>query len=107
MDGAACAFALGAATPAFGTALTVSLCAPLAKGAACAVAVAYATAAHSSALQWLPPAQTAGRAKPYLFSQCQAIHARSMLPCVDSPGTLTAFSSRRLLLLKQAYTLFS
>jgi leukotriene-A4 hydrolase len=100
VDGAACAFVLGAAIPAFGAALTVLLPAPLAKGAACAVAVAYATASDSSALQWLPPAQTAGRTKPYLFSQCQAIHARSMLPCVDSPGKALR-SSRKVRLLRQ------
>ena len=49
------------------------------------VKIEYATGAESTALQWLPPEQTAGKQYPYMFSQCQAIHARALLPCPDAP----------------------
>ena len=47
--------------------------------------VAYRTHPAAAALQWLQPDQTAGAA-PFLFTQSQAILARTWLPCQDSPG---------------------
>jgi aminopeptidase N len=49
------------------------------------VVVAYETSPEASALQWVAPEGTAGKRHPFLYSQCQAIHARSLLPCQDSP----------------------
>mmetsp|Transcript_18088 Transcript_18088/g.39423 ORF Transcript_18088/g.39423 Transcript_18088/m.39423 type:complete len:650 (-) Transcript_18088:66-2015(-) len=62
----------------------------------CRITVSYSTTKLCSALQWLPPSQTAGKEHPYLFTQCQAIHARSLVPCQDCCGvkmtyTATAF----------------
>jgi aminopeptidase N len=51
-----------------------------------AVRIEYRTAPDASALQWLEPSMTHGGKKPYLFSQCQAIHARSVVPCQDTPA---------------------
>ena len=50
-----------------------------------AVRIAYCTSPRAAALQWLAPAQTAGT-HPFLFTQSQAILARTWLPCPDSPG---------------------
>jgi hypothetical protein len=43
--------------------------------------IRFSCSPNSTALQFLDPAQTAGGQHPYLFTQCQAIHARSLVPC--------------------------
>ena len=50
------------------------------------ISIQYSTTKKSAALQWLPPSQTSGKQYPYLFTQAQAIHARSLVPCQDRPG---------------------
>lgn len=59
----------------------------------CRITIFYSTTNLSSALQWLPKSQTAGKKFPYLFTQCQAIHARSLVPCQDRCGVKMTYNA--------------
>jgi leukotriene-A4 hydrolase len=50
------------------------------------IVIEYETSPEASAVQWLAPAQTAGKTLPFLFTQGEAILTRSWVPTQDSPG---------------------
>lgn len=56
------------------------------------VQIGVSTTQDCTALQWLTPVQTSNKKHPYMFSQCQAIHARSLFPCQDTPDVKSTFS---------------
>ncbi|MDB5436117.1 MAG: aminopeptidase [Phenylobacterium sp.] len=45
-------------------------------------------------MQWLPPALTAGKHKPYLYSQGEPTNNRSWIPTQDSPGIRQTWTAR-------------
>uniref|UniRef100_A0A8B9GPL4 Leukotriene A-4 hydrolase n=1 Tax=Astyanax mexicanus TaxID=7994 RepID=A0A8B9GPL4_ASTMX len=85
-NGQAAKFELGAQHGFKGSPLEITLPFELSRGQHVIVEVEYETSPSASALQWLSPAQTAGKKHPYLFSQCQATHCRTMVPCQDTPS---------------------
>jgi leukotriene-A4 hydrolase len=74
-------FRLAEEDPILGRALAV-LIRPTTKN----INIYYETSPEAEALQWLSPQQTAGKKFPFLFTQSQAILARSWVPTQDSPG---------------------
>ncbi|MEO8431636.1 MAG: M1 family metallopeptidase [Acidobacteriota bacterium] len=85
---AAAPFRLGSRDAILGAPLTIRL-----PAGALRVRVAYRTSPNASGLQWLNPEQTAARTAPYLFTQSQAIHARSWIPLQDTPGVRQTYSA--------------
>lgn len=85
-NGQEASFSLGPKHSFKGAPLEITLPFDLSRGQHVIVEVTYETSPSATALQWLTPEQTAGKKHPYLFSQCQAHHCRSMVPCQDSPS---------------------
>ncbi|WP_245842493.1 M1 family metallopeptidase [Pontibacter ummariensis] len=58
------------------------------------VTIQYKTSPNAAALQWLNPQQTAGKKDPFLFTQSQAILARTWIPIQDSPGIRITYNAQ-------------
>ncbi|MBN3316293.1 LKHA4 hydrolase, partial [Atractosteus spatula] len=84
-------FSLGSPHRFKGSALEINLPFELSRGQHVIIEVSYETSPKASALQWLSPEQTAGKKHPYLFSQCQATHCRTMVPCQDTPSVKSTY----------------
>lgn len=82
-------FALDAPDPILGRALRIALGTEAER-----VRVHYRSSPEASGLQWLPPELTAGKRHPFLFTQSQAIHARSWVPLQDSPAVRFTWTAR-------------
>jgi len=81
VDSSSVEFKLDKPEPNLGSALSIPI-----KPSTRKVSIQYKTSPDAAALQWLPPEQTGGKRHPFLFTQSQAILARTWIPIQDSPG---------------------
>ncbi|WWD02391.1 leukotriene A-4 hydrolase/aminopeptidase [Kwoniella europaea PYCC6329] len=94
VDGKAVEYSLDSRLEVMGEALRVKLPKSLNKGESITIKITYSTTPQCTAVGWLEPAQTKSGKHPYLYSQAQAIHARSMLPCQDTPAVKASYEAK-------------
>jgi len=84
-----CSYSFGEKDAVLGQALRIEI-----DEKATELSIYYQSAPNAKALQWLNPKQTAGKKQPFLFTQSQAILARTWLPCQDSPGVRFSYNAK-------------
>ncbi|SMO82323.1 M1 family metallopeptidase [Solitalea koreensis] len=89
VDGDSTSYSLGHEDEFLGRPLNVKI-----NSASKRVSIWYKTSSDAAALQWLNPQQTADKKYPFLFTQSEAILARSWVPCQDSPGIRFTYDAK-------------
>ncbi|MCB9677645.1 MAG: leukotriene A4 hydrolase C-terminal domain-containing protein [Alphaproteobacteria bacterium] len=88
-QGRALAFELGPTDAVLGERLRIDLPVPTDR-----IVVTYRTGPDATGLMWLTPEQTDGGVHPFVLTQCQAIHARSIAPVQDTPRARITYTAR-------------
>ena len=78
-------FHMEKADPILGSALVIDL--PRSTKTVQTIRIEYETLDDATALQWLAPKQAGGNKKAFLYTQSEAISARSWIPLQDTPQT--------------------
>ncbi|MFT7157342.1 MAG: leukotriene-A4 hydrolase [Parvicella sp.] len=88
-NGDSTTYSSGAYDELLGTALTVAI-----NETTTEVTISYETTDKTEALDWLIPSQTAGKTKPFLYTQGQSIFTRSWIPLQDTPALRITYSAK-------------
>lgn len=88
-----CKFIVNKPVSTFGSSLYIYLPSSIKNVNQFKLIIDYSTTNKCTAIQWLDPSKTCGKQFPYMFTQCQAIHARSLVPCMDSPSIKLTYNA--------------
>lgn len=78
---------------AFGQRLEITLPKPLRQNETVKIRIHYQTTPECPAAGWLDPSLTEGKTHSYLYSQCQPIFARALVPCQDTPAVKSTYEA--------------
>uniref|UniRef100_A0A0K0D0U7 Peptidase_M1_N domain-containing protein n=1 Tax=Angiostrongylus cantonensis TaxID=6313 RepID=A0A0K0D0U7_ANGCA len=92
LNGSGAKFHVNAGTP-YGEKIVIET-PHIKEGEEVTIDIGYSTASEASALQFMEKELTADKKGSYLFSQCQAIHTRSTMPCMDTPSVKSSYDAK-------------
>ncbi|XP_077337234.1 aminopeptidase B [Lithobates pipiens] len=76
----------------YGTVLVITLPEPVPAGSHIYITIDYQVG-NNPGVCWLDPEQTAGKKKPYMYTQGQAVLNRCFFPCFDTPAVKSTYSA--------------
>ncbi|XP_018422506.1 PREDICTED: aminopeptidase B [Nanorana parkeri] len=76
----------------YGTVTVISLPEPVPAGTQLHITIEYEVG-DNPGVCWLEPEQTAGKKKPYMYTQGQAVLNRCFFPCFDTPAVKSTYSA--------------
>eukprot|EP00833_Pecoramyces_ruminatium_P005946 jgi/Orpsp1_1/1179978/evm.model.c7180000071669.1 len=77
----------------YGKPLRIPFTSEMLKNSKVNIKIDYETTPDCSACQWVEPIQTEGKKYPYLYTQCESIYARSIVPCQDTPSNKLTYEA--------------
>ena len=79
---------------ALGETLLIDLGEVMTAGQKISIAIEYETNPSGNAFSWLSAFQTAGKALPYMYTQCEDINCRTVAPMQDTPANRVTYSAQ-------------